>query len=142
MPRKRAEDRYIETAILTASQEELLVKLFDGLIQFSKCALDKMHNDPKSIEYIHKHLRKAQKACVILMGALDLEIGGETSINLLRIYEYWHHELVLANMRQDPSRIERLLPVFQDYRATWQKVIAQYAQSSGKVSKREVLRSQ
>jgi flagellar protein FliS len=60
------------------------------------------------------------------MGALDMEIGGKLAKNLFRVYEFWHHELVMANMQKDPKRVERLLPYFKSYRATWQKAIAQF----------------
>ncbi|HEV7179513.1 MAG TPA: flagellar export chaperone FliS, partial [Candidatus Baltobacteraceae bacterium] len=64
--------------------------------------------------------------CALLMGSLDMEIGGELSVNLFRVYEFWHHELVMANMQKDPTRVERLLPHFKDYRETWGKAVAQF----------------
>jgi flagellar protein FliS len=121
-----AEQRYLETSISTASKEDLIIKIFDVLIVAASQGYDKLCNDANDIEGIHKALLRAQRACCILMGSLDMQIGGDLSKNLFRVYEFWHHELVLANMRKDPQRVERLLPTFKEYRETWTKAIAQF----------------
>lgn len=132
MGRKRAEESYVETAIVTASQEDLVLRLYDGLIQFSRLALEKMSSDPRDIEYIHTQLRKSQRACTILMSSLDFEKGGEIAKHLFHHYEEWHHELVLANMRQDRARLEKVIEIFVDFRQTWQEVINKSNASQGK----------
>jgi flagellar protein FliS len=121
-----ADQRYLETSISTASKEDLIVKIFDVLIIASQQAHDKLLNDRNDIEGIHKALLRAQRACCVLMGALDMEIGGDLSKNLLRVYEFWHHELVMANMQKDPERVERVLGYAKDYRQTWFQAVAQF----------------
>jgi len=125
MSKARGEDRYLETEILSSSPEELIVKIFDGLIQFTRIAVDKMKNDPKNIQVIHNNLRKAQRACALLMGGLNFEAAEDLSRNLFAIYEFWHHELSTANMRQDYSRIEQILPNMIEYRVVWNKIVEQ-----------------
>ena len=134
-----AEQKYLETSIATASREDLIIKVFDALIIAAQQAHDKLINDRNDIEGIHKTLLRAQRACCLLMGALDMEIGGELAKNLFRVYEFWHHQLVMANMQKDAQRVERLLPDFKDYRATWMQAVTQFkvqqrAQTSGGVS--------
>ncbi|MBV8246558.1 MAG: flagellar export chaperone FliS [Candidatus Eremiobacteraeota bacterium] len=124
--RSTAQQRYLETSISTSSPEELIIKLFDGLILFSTQALEKMEASAHDVEGIHKCLLRAQKACCLLMGSLDMEIGGDLATNLFRVYEFWHHELVMANMQKEPSRITRILPDFKDYRATWMEAISRF----------------
>ncbi|GAC1430318.1 MAG: flagellar export chaperone FliS [Candidatus Velthaea sp.] len=114
-----AEFKYLETKILTASPEELTLIVFDVLIVSSTKALDKMKNAAGDIQGIHDDLRRAQRSLALLMGSLNFEIGGELATNLFRVYEFWHHELVLANMQKAPERVERLLPNFKEYRSTW-----------------------
>lgn len=121
-----AEQKYLETSIATASKEDLIVKIFDVLIIASQQAHDKLTKDRDDITGIHKALLRAQRACSLLMGSLDMEIGGELSKNLFRVYEFWHHELVMANMQKDPTRVERLMPHFKDYRQTWSTAVAQF----------------
>src|SRR5471030_1054357 len=114
-----ADFKYLETKILTASPEELTLIVFDVLILSSTKAIDKMKLAPGDTQGIHDDLRRAQRALALLMGSLNFEVGGKLAINLFRVYEFWHHELVLANMQKAPERVERLVPNFRDYRVTW-----------------------
>jgi len=111
--------KYLETKILTASPEELTLIVFDVLILSSTKALEKMKLTPGDTQGIHDDLRRAQRSLALLMGSLNFEIGGKLSTDLFRVYEFWHHELVLANMQKAPERVERLVPHFKDYRVTW-----------------------
>ena len=123
---RSANDKYVETAILTASKEDLIVRVFDILVVSAQQAVEKMHADVGDIEGIHRALLRAQRALAVLMGALDMEIGGDLATNLFRVYEFWHHELVMANMQKDVVRVERLLPDFIDYRKTWAEAVSQF----------------
>lgn len=124
--KRSAEQHYLETSIATASKEDLIVKVFDILVLASTQALDKLKNQRDDIEGIHKALLRAQRALALLMGSLDMEIGGEVARNLFRVYEFWHHELVMANMQKDSARVERLLPNFKDYRQMWAQAVTEF----------------
>src|SRR5579884_3351498 len=124
--KRSVQQQYLETSIATASKEDLIIKIFDVLITSSTLALEKLQTDVSDIETIHKSLLRAQRALALLMGSLDMEIGGEVSRNLFRVYEFWHHELVMANMQKDPVRVERLLPNFKDYRQMWAQAVTQF----------------
>lgn len=126
MNRSTADQRYLETSIATASKEDLIVKIFDALIIATQQAQEKLLNERNDIEGIHKALLRAQRACCLLMGSLDMEIGGDLSKNLFRVYEFWHHELVMTNMQKDVKRLDMLLPFFKDYRQTWQQAVTQF----------------
>ncbi len=117
-----ADYKYLETKIMTAAPEELTLVIFDVLILASVKAVDKLKNVPTDIQGIHDELRRGQRALALLMGSLDFEVGGDIARNLFRVYEWWHHELVLANMQKAPDRVERLLPDFRSYRSTWAEV--------------------
>jgi len=121
-----ANQKYLETSIATASKEDLIIKIFDVLILSSTQALEKLRNDLNDIEGIHKALLRAQRACTLLIGSLDLEVGGDLARNLLRVYEFWHHELVMANMQKDPQRVSRILGFAKEYRETWGQAVAQF----------------
>lgn len=121
-----ADQRYLETSIATAAKEDLIVKIFDILILASQQALEKLETTPREIEAIHRCLLRAQRACCLLMGSLDMDIGGDLSVNLFRIYEFWHHELVMTNMRKDASRLQQILPAILDFRDTWQQAVTKF----------------
>lgn len=124
--KRSAEQQYLETSIATASKEDLIVKIFDILVLAATQGLEKLQSQRDDIEGIHKALLRAQRALALLMGSLDMEVGGEVARNLFRIYEFWHHELVMANMQKDPVRVQRLLPYFKDYREMWAQAVTQF----------------
>lgn len=124
--KRSADQKYLETSIATASKEDLIVKIFDILVVAATQALEKLNNQRDDIEGIHKALLRSQRALALLMGSLDMEIGGDVARNLFRVYEFWHHELVMANMQKDPVRVERLLPSFKDYREMWAQAVSQF----------------
>jgi flagellar protein FliS len=125
--------KYLETSLTTAPKEELILRVYDALIMLSRQAVDRLYNDPADIQTIHNLLLRGQRACVELIGALNFDIGGELAKNLNLVYAYWHRELVRANMEQDPSRVEKILPDIVEYRKTWAEAIKKWRkqQSSG-----------
>ncbi|MBV8642574.1 MAG: flagellar protein FliS, partial [Candidatus Eremiobacteraeota bacterium] len=46
--------------------------------------------------------------------------------NLFRIYEFWHHQLVAANMQGDSQKVRELLPLIAGMRETWVEAIKKY----------------
>ncbi|MGA3039102.1 MAG: flagellar export chaperone FliS [Vulcanimicrobiaceae bacterium] len=125
--------KYLETSLTTAPKEELILRVYDALIMFARQAVDRLYNDPGDIQTIHNLLLRSQRACIELISALDFEIGGELATNLNLVYAYWHRELVRANMEQDPTRVEKVLPDIMDYRKTWADAIKEWRklQTSG-----------
>jgi flagellar secretion chaperone FliS len=113
------ERKYIEARVKTASPEELTVIVYDVLVQSAQKGIETMRETPSDIQLIHDHLRRAQQAVATLMGSLNFEIGGELAHSLFRMYSFWHHELVMANMEKSAVRIERLLTDFKEFRETW-----------------------
>ncbi|MFN2448644.1 MAG: flagellar export chaperone FliS [Candidatus Baltobacteraceae bacterium] len=126
MMKRSADQQYLETSIATASKEDLIVKIFDFLVLNATQAHEKLRGERDDLEGIHKALLRSQRALALLMGSLDMEIGGEVARNLFRVYEFWHHELVMANMQKDADRVERLLPNFKEYRHMWAQAVSQF----------------
>ena len=118
--------RYLEASINSASPEELIIKVYDALLMFSRQALEAMETRPKDIQARHDLLRRAQRACALLMGSLRLDLDSDIPGNLFRIYEFWHHQLVAANMQGDPQKVRELLPMIAGMRETWVEVIRRY----------------
>jgi len=118
--------RYLETSIHSASPEELIIKVYDALLLFARQALDVMETRPSDIQGRHDLLRRAQRACALLMGSLRLDLDSEIPGNLFRIYEFWHHQLVAANMQGDPQKVREVLPLIAGMRETWVEAIKRY----------------
>jgi flagellar protein FliS len=118
--------RYLEASITSASPEELIVKVYDALLLFARQAVEVMETRPNDIQARHNLLRRAQRACALLMGSLRLDMESEIPGNLFRIYEFWHHELVAANMHGDPQRVRDVLPMVSGMRETWVEAIKRF----------------
>ena len=111
--------RYLEASINSATPEDLVIKVYDALLLFSRQAIEVMEKDAGDVQARHDLLRRAQRACALLMGSLRMDLDSDIPGNLFRIYEFWHHELVGANMQGDPERVRALLPMFAEMRETW-----------------------
>ena len=126
MTLSNANMRYLEASINSASPEELIIKVYDALLLFARQAIDVMESRPADIQARHDLLRRAQRACALLMGSLKLDLDSDIPGNLFRIYEFWHHQLVAANMQGDAQKIRELLPMIAGMRETWVEAIRRY----------------
>ncbi|HYZ15043.1 MAG TPA: flagellar export chaperone FliS [Candidatus Acidoferrum sp.] len=126
MANNAANMRYLEASINSATPEELTLKVYDALLLFARQAIEVMETRPTDIQGRHDLLRRAQRACALLMGSLRLDLDSEIPGNLFRLYEFWHHELVLANMHGDPQRVKNVLPQITELRETWCEVVKRY----------------
>ena len=118
--------RYLEASINSASPEELIIKVYDALLLFARQAVEVMETQPADIQSRHNLLRRAQRACALLMGSLKLDLDSDIPGNLFRIYEFWHHQLVAANMQGDPQKVREVLPHIAGMRETWVEAIKRY----------------
>jgi flagellar protein FliS len=115
----KPEVAYLQTKLKTATPQELTIITFDVLINSTTRAIAGLKQEVLDIETIHKDLRRGQRAASLLMGSLRFEIDDTLARSIFSIYEYWHHELFMANMRKSPDVIEQLLPQMKSYRQTW-----------------------
>ena len=115
---------YRKVDIETASQGKLIVMLFNGAIQ--RAEEGKRQLEKKQIEGAHNNLLRAQDIISELRGALDLK-AGTIAGNLNRIYEYFQHLLIQANVRKDPGPIVECVRMMTVLRDTWQEVFEKTA---------------
>jgi flagellar protein FliS len=100
--------------------------VYDALLLFARQAIDVMETRPADVQARHDLLRRAQRACALLMGSLKLDLDSDIPGNLFRIYEFWHHQLVAANMQGDAAKVRELLPLIVGMRETWVEAIRKY----------------
>jgi flagellar protein FliS len=115
----KPEVAYLQTKLKTATPEELTIITFDVLINSTTRSIELLKSPILDIQQIHNQLRRAQRAAALLMGSIRFEIDNDLARDIFRVYEYWHHELFIANMRKSPAVIEELLPQMKHYRQTW-----------------------
>lgn len=107
--------QYKQQQVNTASQDKLLLMLFDGAIRFCNQAICEI--ECKENESAHQLVIKAQNILLELMSSLNMDY--EISHNLYSLYEYFHHRLVEANIRKDGEIIKEVVKFLTDLRHTW-----------------------
>jgi flagellar protein FliS len=118
--------KYLEASLASLSKEDLMVKVFDAIVIFTRQAIEKMKIAPNDIQGRHDLLRKAQRACAVAMGSIDFELGGELARSNFALYEFWHHELVMANIEGNVTRAESVLPLMMEIRDAWAEAVRLY----------------
>lgn len=113
---------YRQTQVSTASQGELLLMLFDGVIRFARQAQE--HLDQGKLEEASSKLIRAQDIVDELILALDLN-AGEIAHNLQQLYTYIYDLLVRANVKKDPEAVNEALHMLEELRDTWGQVVVE-----------------
>ena len=118
--------KYLEASISTASKEDLMVKIFDAIVMYTRKAIERMKAEPSDIQGRHDFLRMAQRACGAAIDAIDFELGGELAQSNCALYQFWYRELVAANMEGDVTRAEGVLPQMVTIRNAWAEAVRRY----------------
>ena len=110
---------YKRVNVETASQSKLIVLLYNGAIQRAEEA--KRQIEKGNYRAAHDNLIRSQEIIAELRSALNMT-AGEIAQNLDRIYEYFQHLLVRANIRKDTAPISECVALMARLRDTWQEV--------------------
>lgn len=111
---------YQRSAVLTASQGQLIVMLYDGANRFLAQAGVAMTE--RQIETAHNKLRRAEMIISHLQASLDYERGGEIAPRLAAIYVFCQRHLNQARIHADPQRIEQVRSLLGTLRDAWVQV--------------------
>lgn len=111
---------YQRSAVLTASQEQLIVMLYDGANRFLIQAGVAMGE--RQIEDAHNKLRRAEMIISHLQASLDFEQGGELASRLAAIYVFCQRHLNQARIHADPERIEQVRGLLCTLRDAWAQI--------------------
>lgn len=114
-------NQYQNTQVSTSSPEKLLLMLYDGAINFTRIALDKM--EKKDIAGKGLYIGKAQAIVSELMNTLNHEVGGDISRQLERLYLYLIDEYLAANINNSPRSLQNALKILTVLRDTWVEAI-------------------
>ncbi len=112
-----ARNQYLKTQIETASKEQLVVMLFDGIIRFTENARKAI--EEKSVEDSHHNLMRAQAIIMELICTVDKEKGGDIANNLLSLHAYAFNCLIVCNMKKDVTQIDEVQKIYRELREAW-----------------------
>ncbi|MFP4501498.1 MAG: flagellar export chaperone FliS [Candidatus Hydrogenedentota bacterium] len=123
---------YTKVDIETASQGKLIVMLFNGAIKRAEEAKRQLAKGNR--QEVHNNLIRAQEIIAELRGALNMKAGA-IATNLDRIYEYFQHLLITANLRKQAEPIDQCVTLMNTMRDTWQEVFDKIAQEEAAAKK-------
>ncbi|MDR0475525.1 MAG: flagellar export chaperone FliS [Treponema sp.] len=124
---------YRETKVKTANQGQLIVMMYEKAVQHLDRGLKLLETnisgrkDPGKIEDISKSILKTQEIITELMVSLDFEQGGSIAKNLFALYTWFNQELIEANIRQEPDRMQVVRNMLNELRTAWIEVAANTA---------------
>lgn len=113
-------ERYLETAVETASPARLIVMLYDGALRFIHEAAYAMRQ--RDYETQNAKLLRAQKILAELISSLDFDKGGEIAENLFRLYTYMYNQLVEANINDSLENLEHVTNLLSELREAWDAI--------------------
>jgi flagellar secretion chaperone FliS len=111
---------YQRAAVLTATQGQLIVMLYDGANRFLAQAALAMQE--RQIEVAHNRLRRAEMIISHLQASLDYEQGGEIAPRLASIYVFCQRHLNQARLHADPNRVEQVRRLLGTLRDAWAQI--------------------
>ncbi len=110
-------NQYQNVQVTTSNPEKVLIMLYDGAINFTKIAIDKLAK--KDIAGKGMYIGKAHAIVAELMGTLNHEVGGDIAKQLEQLYTYLIDEFVAANIKNSPVHLENALKIMTTMRNTW-----------------------
>ena len=111
--------QYKNTQIETASQEKLLIMLYDGAIRFTKRAIKGVKEEDYELK--NNALNRVQAILSEFQATLDHEQDPELTANLDALYDYMNRRLIEGNVENDTEPIEEVLDMLKELRETWQQ---------------------
>lgn len=108
---------YRRMAVSTADPMQVLVALYDGLLRHLHAAKIGLA-DGDAVRTGHA-LSKALAIIAELDASIDRSQDPKFSEQLAAIYGWATHELIQANVRRDPTRVEQIIPLMKELRDAW-----------------------
>ena len=130
MTNYNASEQYAQTRIQTASQGDLVIMLYQGCIKFMR--LGKKSMEEGNIQDTNEYLIRSQDIIMELLTTLDGEKGGEVATNLAALYEYMYLELIKANMKKEPERIDEVESMLLELLEAWKETVKNDRKENGR----------
>jgi flagellar protein FliS len=111
----------LETGVVAASPNKLVVVLYEGAISACRNAIGHMANQD-----IQRKGEMISKAILIIEGglrlSLDKKAGGEIAESLDALYAYMTQRLTMANIHNQVASIEEVIKLLSEIKGAWEAI--------------------
>jgi flagellar secretion chaperone FliS len=107
---------YRESAVLTATPEQLVVMLYDGANRFLTQSAVAMREGRAGLA--GEKLRRAEAIIDELLQTLDMSVG-EIAERLQALYVFFKEHLTAARLKQDAAKVEEVARLMRELRSAW-----------------------
>jgi len=127
---------YRQIATQTATPGQLVLMLYDGAIGFLERALAGFQReDPLEFnQTIHNNVVRAQAVIRELNLTLNMEAGGELSVTLRQLYQYFDERLEESNITKQDSGVKEVIQRLTVLRDAWAEMLRQQDRSNTAVT--------
>lgn len=133
-------NHYRNNQILTASQEQILLLLYDGAIRFCRQAIAACEagNDAEKQGRISKTYAIVDE----FSKSLNHDIGGDIAIDLERLYDFMLRQLNEARREDSCDKLRVVENLLIDLRATWGEAVEINKKEQGVVAQQREAESE
>jgi flagellar protein FliS len=117
---------YRQTAVTTASREQLLIMLYEGAIKQLKRASECCQS--KDLAGKGVAVGKAHDIINELSNSLDFKVGGEIAKNLEQLYAFMVEQIIQGNLNNDPTKFDAARKLLENLLEGWKGAIQQLKQ--------------
>ena len=110
---------YRESSVLTASPEQLVVMLYDGVGRFLRQAEVLLRED--SFEQAHERMNRGEAIIDELLATLDMD-QGQVAERLQAIYVYCKRCLTEARAQRSADKVALVIRLLGELRDAWAQV--------------------
>lgn len=117
----KAYKKYQQTAILSASKEQVLLMLYEGAIRFTKMAIQAAEEN--NIPERGKNIMRAYDIILEFQASLNHNVGGDLPKQLEQLYVYLLEQYTKANLSGDVNALKSCIKVLENLYEGWAQVI-------------------
>jgi flagellar protein FliS len=110
---------YLESAVMNATPQELIVMLYDGAIRYLRQGAGAYRDGRR--EVARERIRQAQAVIDELNRALDMR-HGEIPARLRSIYTFCTRHLIESTAASDPEGFDKVATMLAELRDSWAKI--------------------
>jgi flagellar protein FliS len=114
---------YRQTAVTTASKEQVLIMLYEAAIKHLKKAAECCQKNDLAGK--GTAVGKAHDIINELSNSLDFQVGGEVAKNLERLYSFMVEQIVQGNINNEPAKFDQARSMLETLLEGWKGAVAQ-----------------